>query len=181
MRHSVRSSQWGSVANRHDRALRKLYISPIMIIRPITSEDFESVAHLIRKTILAVNARDYSPGVIDQMLQNDPYSPQRHASDRSYYVAVENEVILWIIGMRDDEIKTFFVDSQHHGKWTGTLLLRHIEATLAAKWYTKSRVFSSISARSFYEKNGYILILEDFLKTWNEIMLRYYLEKNLVK
>ena len=82
-------SKWGMIEHSEN------YTYPtIMIIRPITSEDFESVAHLIRETILAVNARDYSPGVIDQMLQNDPYSPQRHASDRSYYLAVENGVIL---------------------------------------------------------------------------------------
>lgn len=65
----------------------------MILIRPITFTDFESVENLIRETILAVNTRDYSPAVIDQMLQNDPYSPQKHTFDRLYYVAVENEII----------------------------------------------------------------------------------------
>lgn len=150
-----------------------------MIIRPITSADFDSIEKLIRKTILSVNSKDYPKDVIEKMLLHDPFAPQKYKTEREYFVAENHEVLYWIIGMKDNEIKTFFVDSDYRGKWVWTLLIEYIEECITSKWFRKSIVYSSVSGRSFYEKSGYLLIREDFHKAGDSMMLRYYLEKDL--
>lgn len=60
-----------------------------MIIRPITSADFDPIEKLIRKTILAVNSKDYTPDVIERMLLHDPFAPQKYETEREYFVAEE--------------------------------------------------------------------------------------------
>jgi hypothetical protein len=64
-----------------------------MIIRPITSADLDPIEKLIRKTILAVNLKDYAPDVIERMLLHDPFAPQKYETERSYFVAEVDEVL----------------------------------------------------------------------------------------
>ncbi len=81
--------------------------------------------------------------------------------------------------MKDNEIKTFFVDVASHGKGIGTTLLHYTTTLITDGGYLKSCVYSSISAKSFYEKHGYTLIREDHSDIQGLPMLRYFLEKKL--
>ncbi len=81
--------------------------------------------------------------------------------------------------MKDNEIKTFFVDVASHGKGIGKTLLHYAISLITERGYTRSCVYSSISAKSFYEKHGYTLIREDHSDIQGLPMLRYFLEKKL--
>lgn len=150
-------------------------------IRPIQSADFDKIEQLIKKTILETNAKDYTKPVIDFMLGVDPFRPRNTGHERDYFVAFSGDDICGIIGLKDNEVKTFFVDSVHHGKGIGTVLLDHVEKLISARGYLISKVFSSVSARGYYEKQGYKVISEDSSKAGEGIMLRYYMEKILKK
>ncbi len=147
-------------------------------IRPLKKEDFPAVEHLIHNTILTINSRDYPSNVIAAMLTVDPFRPRDTFHEREYFV-YDNSGIEWIIGVKDNEIKTFFVDVSSHGKGIGTTLLNHAISLITERGYRKSCVYSSISAESFYEKNGYHLIREDHSDIQGLPMLRYFLEKKL--
>ncbi|MEI6587542.1 MAG: GNAT family N-acetyltransferase [Candidatus Moraniibacteriota bacterium] len=149
-------------------------------IRPIKSIDLDEIEQLIKDTILKTNAKDYLKPVIDFMLGVDPFRPRETRHERDYFVAVDDQ-ICGIIGLKDNEVKTFFVDSAHYGKGIGTALLAHVEKLISDRGYPISKVFSSVSARGYYEKQGYRFISEDSSKAGEEIMLRYYMEKVLKK
>lgn len=148
------------------------------MIRPLTKTDFPKVEKLIRDTILAINIKDYSEGIINSMITIDPFRPRDTYHEREYFV-YDTTDIYGIIGIKDNEVKTFFVDAKSGGKGIWTTLLSYATELIAKNGNTISCVYSSVSARSFYEKNGYITIREDFSKIGEETMLRYYLEKKL--
>ncbi|MBT3817209.1 MAG: GNAT family N-acetyltransferase [Candidatus Magasanikbacteria bacterium] len=148
-----------------------------MNIRPITSTDYKKVEQLIKDAICKTNAKDYSKEVIDFMIEIDPFRPRDTAHEREYFVATNNNNIHGVIGVKDNEIKTLFVDPKYHGKGIGSSLLSHIESIILDRGYKKSTVYSSISAKSFYIKHGYKVIREDSSKIGTEILLRYYMEK----
>ena len=150
-----------------------------MTIRPIQSTDYEKVEQLIKDAILEINAKDYSKENIERMLEMDPYRPRATAQERDYFVATDGTDILGVIGMKENEVKTLFVDPTYHGQNIGTSLLTHIEKLIADNGYSVSNVYSSVSAKKFYEKQGYTLIKEDISENNENKMLRYYMEKKL--
>jgi GNAT superfamily N-acetyltransferase len=151
-----------------------------MNIRTIKSTDFERVEQLIRDAILEINAKDYSQQVVDFMLQVDPFRPRDTNHERDYFVAYDED-ILGVIGLKDNEVKTFFVDPRYTGKGIGSSLLSYIESVSSERGYEVSKVYSSVSAKSFYEKQGYAVISEDLSTAGEGTMLRYYMEKKLRK
>ena len=148
-----------------------------MIIRPIKSSDYEKVEQLIKDAILETNAKDYSKEVIDFMLKVDPFRPRDTANEREYFVATD-EGICGIIGLKDNEVKTLFVDPKYQGRGVGSSLLSYIESIVLDRGYSISKVYSSVSAKSFYGKHGYVVIREDSSEAGEGTMLRYYMEKN---
>jgi len=113
------------------------------------------------------------------MLQTDPFRPRDTAHEREYFVATEDGVIVGIINIKEHEIKTFFVASTTQGKGVGTALLAYIEQQIVIHGCTKSTLFSTISAKSFYEKNGYHVVDEKSDKHVNGTINRYFMKKTL--
>src|SRR3989338_9666231 len=109
-----------------------------MIIRPIKSIDLEKVEQLIKDAILETNARDYSQQVVDFMLEVDPFRPRDTAHEREYFVA-EDDDIQGVIGLKDNEVKTLFVDPKYHSKGVGSSLLYHIESLISDRDYKISK------------------------------------------
>jgi len=114
------------------------------------------------------------------MLQVDPFRPRNTHLERDYFVAVDED-IRGVIGLKDNEVKTFFVDPKYHGKGIGSSLLTHIESVISERGYIISKVYSSVSAKSFYEKQGYSIIREDSSVAGEGTMLRYYMQKKITK
>jgi len=149
-----------------------------MIIRSIKSTDLEKVEQIIKKAILETNAKDYPRQVIDFMLQVDPFQPRNTANEREYFVA-EDQDIRGVIGLKINEVKTLFVDPAYHGKGIGSSLLSHVESMISTRGFEMSKVYSSVSAKSFYKKHGYAIIHKDLSAAGEGIMIRYYMEKKL--
>jgi putative acetyltransferase len=149
-----------------------------MLIRPIEETDFDRVEELITKTILEVNAKDYSDSLIKVMLQGDPVRPRDSSHDREYFVAID-KTLCGIIGLKENEIKTFFVDPSSRGKGVGTQLISFIENIAREKGYSLMEVYASLTAKSFYEKNGFVVLGEDHLPVETETMIRYFMQKDI--
>ena len=149
-----------------------------MIIRKIKKKDLIEIEELIKNTILEVNSKNYSKWVIDFMLSVDPFRPRDTRHERDYFILIDKK-IQGVIGLKDNEIKTFFVDSAYRRKWIWTSLLTYIEKIISNKKITISKVYSSLWAKSFYEKHWYNVIHEDLTKIGEWVMLRYYMEKEL--
>lgn len=151
-----------------------------MTIRPIQPGDYVEVEQLIRNTILQSVAKDYSKPAMDIMLASDPTQPYETREERKYFVA-EDDSIRGIIGRKDNMVKTFFVDPTYHGQGVGTALLAHVEHLMQNDGYSKSTLHSTITAKGFYEKQGYTVISEETKTTDDAVLTKYAMEKDLTK
>ena len=151
-----------------------------MIIRPIQPKDLPKVEKLIRSAILEVNVKDQPQAVTDFRLTVDPYRPRDTAHERDYFVAEDGE-ICGVLGLKDNELKTFFVDPKFQRQGVGKALINYVENLIIERGYLMSKVFSSLNAKSFYEKQGYVAIREDITKIGNGDLVRFYMEKLLSK
>ena len=154
-------------------------VKPSVIIRPIQPTDLPKVEELIRSTILEVNSKDQSPAITAFTLKIDPFRPRDTGDERDYFVAEDGE-IRGVLGLKDNELKTFFVDSKFQGQGIGTELIQYVEALIIKRGYSQSKVFSSITAKSFYEKHGYTVVQEDITKIGSDNLIRFYMEKTLL-
>lgn len=129
-----------------------------MEIRKLFPSEYDEVYMLIKRTINEVLSKDYSPAIIDNMIAVDANRPRDTAHERDYFVAIQKSKIVGIIGVKANEIKTFFVDPQFRGKGIGTELLQFAEKQICNKGYGEVMVYSTVSGRTFYEKNGFTCI-----------------------
>lgn len=152
-----------------------------MKIRLARDEDYPAIALLRKETILNVNAEDYSEVIIhDWTAQTNEHSLRDNAYKYKRWVAEENGTI---IGFCDHnfkgEISRIYVHKDHLRKGIGSRLLRVAEASLAESGCKKIAVESTITAKEFYEKNGYEVIKKALHKTGNLESVVYRMSKRL--
>ena len=127
-----------------------------MRIRKFKEEDARKVSHLIRKTLIEVNIRDYPKSVIDNLVRNNSTSKIiERSKQRDIYVVADGEKILATANLGDDVIYTVFVNPNYHGKGIGRTLITFLEEKVKKKGYKVIQVPSSTTAYNFYKKLGY--------------------------
>lgn len=128
-----------------------------MKIRLSTNKDSAEMARLRRTTIRYVNSKDYPKDVVHNWAAKVGAKNFRESADTSKrWVAVDNEKI---IGFCEHtfvcEISRIYVHKDHLRKGVGSQLLKVAEDSLKKLGCQEITFESSITAKDFYEKNGY--------------------------
>ncbi|MGL4911004.1 MAG: GNAT family N-acetyltransferase [Romboutsia sp.] len=147
-----------------------------MIIREYQSSDCKELVELFYNTIHAVNVRDYTKeqldvwatGVVD--LENWNKSLQEH-----YSIVVLDDKL--IIGFGDIDktgyLDRLFVHKDYQGKGVATIICNRLEKAAQEKIITHA----SITARPFFEKRGYKVIKEQYVKREGIELKNFLMEK----
>jgi len=135
-----------------------------MKIRLAQDEDYPEIARLRRQTIRNVNSGDYSEDIIqDWTTQTNTQSFRKKAHEHKRWVAIEKNKI---IGFCDHnfkcELSRIYVHKDHLRKGVGSRLLKVAEDSLKKLGCKEIHIESTITAKDFYEKNGYKVIKKDF-------------------
>lgn len=101
-----------------------------------------------------------------QIELNQPKILIEKSKTTKYYVATINETIVGICGYGDGEVRTLFIDINHHGKGFGKALLAKVIADAQKDGLTKLFTWSTLFAERLYSSFGFektreILVLED--------------------
>jgi ribosomal protein S18 acetylase RimI-like enzyme len=75
--------------------------------------------------------------------------------DRNYFVAKEENTIVWMWAYKDNHIYSVFVDPKYHGKWVGKQLMQTLESEIKKYNYTDIVLNSSVYGQAFYEHLGF--------------------------
>ena len=127
-----------------------------MRVRKFRASDANRVAQIIRRCLFEVNIKDYPKRVIDSMC--DHFSPQNLielAKRRDVYVLVHEDKILGTGNLRENNVRSVFVDPDFHRIGVGKRLMKHLENLLKKKGYKTVELFSSVTALEFYKTLGY--------------------------
>ena len=134
-------------------------------VRRFRQEDAEAVAALIRRNLLEVNSRDYSPESIQAMVaSHDAQGVLRTASYAHMYVLTdgdEGEIVgvgaissFWG-SLTESILLTIFVKPELHGQGLGTKIIRTLESDELFLRASRIEIPASITGAPFYEKMGY--------------------------
>ena len=128
------------------------------IIREIENRDVKKVSKLIQKTydVTIRNSKTYSNELVNYLIQK--YSSdeiKERMKTRKFFVAIYNESIVGIIGLKRDRLSTLYVDPDYLGKGIATKLYERFKEEALSKGISHILVESSEYAKPFYEKMGF--------------------------
>ncbi len=137
-----------------------------MKIRLIRDEDYAEVARLRRLTIRNVNAKDYSEDVIRDWSAKTGVRSFRESADAcKRWVAIEKDRV---IGFCEHsfgcELSRIYVHKDHLRKGVGSRLLEVAEASLKEQGCKEVMIESTVTAKDFYENNGYKVLEKAYYK-----------------
>jgi GNAT superfamily N-acetyltransferase len=133
-------------------------------IRHFQDADATDISKIICRNLLEVNARDYSPEVIEKLVAHfTPDTITGFSRQRDMFVAEVNGVLVGTAALaRDDRTAeeryvclTVFVLPEYHGKGIGRKLVAQVEDVAQAKGAKCLQVPASLTAVQFYRKLGY--------------------------
>ncbi|EEL33193.1 GNAT family N-acetyltransferase [Bacillus toyonensis] len=151
-----------------------------IIIRIFQKEDLEPVLQLFYETVHTVNARDYNE------LQLQAWAPKRLDRERWLqsleknicYVAEYRGVIVGFGDYNDEHyIDRLFTHKDYQGKGVASYILQKLEKEAVNLGHGDIYTEASITAKSFFERKGFICIKEQKKQHNGQIFINYVMKK----
>ncbi|MEN6621929.1 MAG: GNAT family N-acetyltransferase [Smithella sp.] len=152
-----------------------------MRIRQFQSKDAEGTANLYLDTVKRINSRDYSTEQIRAWISNDMDIDLwrfRLQKGLTYIADSEEGELLGFISIdHDGHIDLIYCHADHQGQGIGSKLLKYVERQLKASGITCFFTEASITARPFFEKQGFKVIKEQRVQKNDVSLINYIMEK----
>jgi len=132
-------------------------------IRSAVLSDAEAISRVIIQTVQEINAKDYSPAVIEEVINN--FSPSRVVEQikiRQVFVATQLNEIIGTASLEQNTVRSVFVLPSMQRKHIGLMLMQYLEKTARKQSIHCLIVPSSIAAENFYLKLGYKSLHDEY-------------------
>ena len=152
-----------------------------MFLRAGRPDDKRQLQQLFYETVHTINARDYAPGQLDAWAPAEPDREAWSRLDRQQYFVVEcqKKPVGFISLSSEGLIDFLFVHKDHQGKGIASALCKQVERVARKKGISVLKTEASITARGFFEKNGFSLLEENRKILRNMEFVNYRMEKAL--
>lgn len=148
-------------------------------IRKYRTADCEETAKLFYDTVHSVNVRDYTEEQLDVWASKDMdfENWNKVFLDSLSIVAVFENIIVGF-GNIDETgyLDRLYVHKDYQGKGIGKKICKTLEGFVKAE---KISVYVSITAKPFFEKQGYRVIRENIVERKGILLKNYYMEKRI--
>lgn len=138
-------------------------------IRGMKLADAVTVTRLHRNTIRKINSKDYPKHVIKVWSGRNTVSWLREnfATEQRYVAVVKGQVVGFINLSPDGKtLQALYVRQNYIGRGAGSALMKKAEQVIRQSGRKSMTVTSSVTARPFYEKQGFKVIkpITDLIK-----------------
>ena len=147
-----------------------------MVIREYQPADCKELTELFYNTVHTINAKDYTKEQLDVWATGHVDLEKWNQSLQEHYsvVAVENKII---VGFGDIDktgyLDRLFVHANYQGKRIATAICNQLESYVQGDIITHA----STTARPFFKKRGYKVIIEQQVKRQGVIIVNYVMKK----
>lgn len=147
-----------------------------MIIRKYQPCDCKEITELFYNTVHIVNSIDYTKEQLTAWATDDVDIEQwnRSLQEHFTFVAIEDEII---VGFGDIDstgyLDRLYVHKNYQRKGIATALCEVLEQAVLGKITTHA----SITAKPFFEKRGYKIIIEQQVNRQNVLLTNFIMEK----
>jgi putative acetyltransferase len=152
-------------------------------LRKFQNEDTPVLLNLFYETVHTVNAKDYPADQLDAWAPERPDVKRwqsRLKAAKTIVAELDGKVVGF--GNLDDNGKTIgmlYVHKDHQRQHVASEILARLESKLLKDDITTAKVESSITAKSFFERNGYVLVRENRKMLNGRDFVNFIMEKNL--
>jgi ribosomal protein S18 acetylase RimI-like enzyme len=140
----------------------------------------KQIVELFINTVHNINKKDYTKEQLNAWA-NPRYDlntwEKRFEKSKPYLCMFEDEVV-GFCEYYDGYIDCFYIHFKYQGCGVGKLLLTHIFQLVKNNKIDKIKVDSSITAKPFFEKFGFIQVRENLLKRENVEFVNFSMERN---
>ncbi len=131
----------------------------LLLVRKFQKGDALQVSSLIHRSQRVTLSKCYSKRVTKEFCKiNSPKDILRKAEDRQLFVAEEKKRILGVIGIKENELKTFFVDPKHQGRGVGRNLYERFKKEALKNGHKQVFLHATFYAVPIYQKFGFTRI-----------------------
>jgi len=153
-----------------------------MKLRPYRDEDAPALLDLFRETVRRINARDYAPHQIQAWASDeiDPATWAGRFTGRYVIVAEEQGTPVGFAELEPNgHIDRVYVSADHQGLGIGRALMDAVIAQAERQGLPRLFVEASITARSFFEGLGFVLIAPQVVTLRGVEFVNYRMERRV--
>ena len=153
-----------------------------MKIRTYEIGDTEKIVKLFYDTVHEVNIRDYTTAQVDAWAPADTDIQiwMQSLSSKFTFVAEEGDTIAGFGELEaNGHIDRFYCHKDFQKQGIGKLILTQIESKAQELGLKKIFTESSITARSFFEAQGFMVIREQEVERRGQKFINFAMEKNI--
>ena len=154
-------------------------------IRVAQQSDIVELKDLYKNTVLVINRHDYSQEEVEDWAScGDDLSEIGKMIETHYFIVAVNQQSQ-LVGFSSitpqGYLHSMFVHKDFQGKGIATMLLEEIERYAIKEGIMRITSEVSITARPFFEKQGYIVEVEQKRRANQLCLTNYWMAKNLTK
>lgn len=152
-----------------------------MIIRNYQPTDFDAMRQLFRRTIQTVNAQDYTPAQLTAWIGSDDAATrerwQTAFAAHTTLVAVQADQLVGFADMSaTGYLDRLYVHADYQHQGVAHALVTVLERAIPVKRYETA---ASITARPFFERQGYHVIRAQQVERAGIKLTNYLMQKNV--
>ncbi len=155
-----------------------------MKIRKYTTADCVQLADLFFQTVHTVNARDYSEKQLCAWANGnvDIKAWDKSFLEHNTIVAEENDVIVGFGDMDSSGyLDRLYVHKEYQGKGIASSIINKLEEHAKLQDVFTLRAHVSITAKPFFEKNGYIVVRKNTVTRNDVKLINFIMKKQISK
>lgn len=125
-------------------------------VRRLTPQDAETLSRMIIQNLRQVTIHEYSEDAVDLLVAH--FTPSKLLEDSASQftlVGVLDGNLVGTASLRQDRVRSVFVDAARHRCGIGKTLMLSLEAEARRRAIPKLTLMSAPSACAFYQKLGY--------------------------
>ncbi|QTC90867.1 GNAT family N-acetyltransferase [Brevundimonas goettingensis] len=155
-------------------------MSAAVHIRAYSEADLDALIDLFTGSVRQVASRDYSPAQIEAwapLAVNREQWANRLGGRPTFVAEVAGEIVGFSDLEPDGHIDMLFVHADYQGRGVARALLDHIHAQATKRGIGRLFTEASITARPFFERNGFKLIEAQDVELRGETLRNYRMAK----
>ena len=161
------------------------WLNPQYRLLPLEEKDIPEMQELFRSTVLHVNIRHYTKEEVEDWASCGNDLSHIKGMIKTHYFIVATNQQSQIVGFASITLQGYlhsmFVHKDFQGKGIATILLNEIERYATATGLIRITSEVSLTARSFFEKRGYIVEEEQKRKANMLSLTNFWMAKKLSK
>jgi putative acetyltransferase len=157
---------------------KKSEFMDLVKIREYKSSDCKILGNLFYDTVHSVNTKDYSEEEVDAWAsKNKDFSKWDSVFNLNYTLIayIDNKIIGFGDIDKSGYLNMLYIHKDYQGKGIATLICNKLE-----KGHNEITTDASITAKRFFEKRGYKVIKEQYVKR-NSVLLKNYIMKKQIE